>query len=289
MVTIIENRFTATFDSKFNKALKVLDNLDKGVITVDIQVDDGKLKKTKDMMTQIIELEKKKYIAEQKGYKNTSKLLDKYLSQVRTGKELNEAQIANYDLVMTKEKMTLNAKIKSEEEKRKVTRETGNEQVRIADQIQKLELKVMSAGLSKKHKMEVQALKKRKNVTISEVKNMQKKIDTILAKKAGRRSGFAESFTDFMVFREVAQTMTRMMGDSARLEDAIFQMGIVGGKTVGEIRGLRGEMHKLGSEIPRMTEEIVTQITAIERTGRTYREAMNIMRGATKLSISSGK
>lgn len=287
--TIIENKFIATTDRKMDEILKTLQALEKGTIKINLAVDDGKLKKIKNIETQLIELEKKKAIARHQGYSKTVKLLDRYITQVKEGKRLTQAQIAMYDLEMSKEKMSLETKLKADKERIRSSQNVVNQQTQLRSQVESMENKIIANNLNKRLKMSVTHLKKKSNLTINEVKKLQKDIDRVMAKKSGSDSKFMTGFTDFMVFRQVSQVFQGMISDASQLEEAIFQMGIVGGKTVGEIRGLRSEMANLGSEIPTATEEIVKQITAIERTGRSFAEAMSIMRMGTKLSVSSGE
>jgi len=246
-----------------------------------ISIEDSHLKKKEEHSAKIIKLETKIINLEEKGYIKSTSMAKELVENYKAGLSVRKDSLALLDQQIKKESL-----IRAPKEK---IADPVREEVQARKELERLKLLLHSNGLAKRYKKTMSVLDKEHKLELKKVKALSKEIGKVVAQSRGEKALFAEEFTSFMVFREITQFLKAEMGTIIAFEDNLYQMGIVGGKTTEEIRGLRDEMHDLGSVIPRTTNEIVSQITSIERTGRSYKEALGIMTGASKLAIASGE
>lgn len=132
-------------------------------------------------------------------------------------------------------------------------------------------------------------LQNNKNLREQDLKEFEKYMKRASAINQVNRSNFTSDISQLMVVRQMKANFERTVLTMEKFEDAVYQAGIIGGKTGVEIRQLRNEMTQLGMEIPRATQEIVEQIGSVARTGRTFEEAVKIVTNASNLAIVSGE
>ena len=132
-------------------------------------------------------------------------------------------------------------------------------------------------------------LQNNKNSREQDLKEFEKYMKRASAINQVNRSNFTSDISQLMVVRQMKANFERTVLTMEKFEDAVYQAGIIGGKTGVEIRQLRNEMTQLGMEIPRATQEIVEQIGSVARTGRTFEEAVKIVTNASNLAIVSGE
>lgn len=79
------------------------------------------------------------------------------------------------------------------------------------------------------------------------------------------------------------------IADFQVLDKAIYNLGIVAGKSVPEIEQLRTELMNMSSEVPQSAKEIAEALNLLERTGMTHGEALKVLSAGIKLATASGK
>jgi hypothetical protein len=132
-------------------------------------------------------------------------------------------------------------------------------------------------------------LQNNKNLREQDLKEFEKYMKRASAINQVNRSNFTSDISQLMVVKQMKANFERTVLTMEKFEDAVYQAGIIGGKTGVEIRQLRNEMTQLGMEIPRATQEIVEQIGSVARTGRTFEDAVKIVTNASNLAIVSGE
>ena len=73
------------------------------------------------------------------------------------------------------------------------------------------------------------------------------------------------------------------------IESNISNLAIASNKGTNEIRGLMNEFLSLTASIPKSAEELVRVTDALVRTGRSYKEALEITKETAKLAVATGE
>ena len=324
MAVLVETKVTGSVTPELEKLLKRIEKLENKKIKIQFEekgTTNKGITKEKEKQNKLIleELDMLKKIVsfQRQNYKESENVANGYLKIIQSGKMISQEDKKRLALTTEEEKAvrrvekakldmhnsqkkandltakahsdTLKMNQKLNNEKTKQVEKAKQEEVRLEKQYERLKLAVIASGMEKQYRSRVKAIQKGGKIQKKEMIKVQDDLAKAMATKRGASANFTDTFSNFMVFRELGRNVTQGLAQISDFEDRLYQMGIVAGKTVLEIRGMRNEMYDLGSTIPRATNEIVSQITEIERTGRTYKEAVGIIHGASKLAVSSGK
>lgn len=156
----------------------------------------------------------------------------------------------------------------------------------------KTELELIKNNRYHEYKASIESIKNSKLEVKEKIKQFEKLKETMqmdFAKQQGKKSKFTEDLSQMMGLRQLSTLLKRNVGELERFEDSVMQMGIISGRSSEEIGAMRGEMYQLGLDIPRATQALVKNIAAVERTGRTYEEAMEIVKKSASLAVVSGE
>jgi len=74
-----------------------------------------------------------------------------------------------------------------------------------------------------------------------------------------------------------------------KVESNIANLNIASNKGLGDMRSTLKEFLGMSSEIPKNVNELITTADALVRTGRTYKEALEITKETAKLSVATGE
>lgn len=74
-----------------------------------------------------------------------------------------------------------------------------------------------------------------------------------------------------------------------KVESNIANLNIASNKSLGDMRSTLKEFLGMSSEIPKNVNELITTADALVRTGRTYKEALEITKETAKLSVATGE
>ena len=324
MAVLVETKVTGSVTPELEKILKRIEKLENKKIKIQFEEKGargknptGEEKKQNKLLLERLEMLKSMVSFQKQNLKGSEKLAESYVKIVENGRLITQEERKELKLLTEKEKLfrrwekaeldmynsqkkandltakahsdTLKMNQKLNNEKTKQVEKAKQEEVRLEKQYERLKLSVIASGMEKQYRSRVKAIQKGGKIQKKEMIKVQDDLAKAMATKRGASANFTDTFSNFMVFRQLGRNITQGLVQISDFEDRLYQMGIVAGKTVLEIRGMRNEMYDLGSTIPRATNEIVSQITEIERTGRTYKEAVGIIHGASKLAVSSGK
>ncbi|MGL4948139.1 MAG: phage tail tape measure protein [Mycoplasma sp.] len=85
----------------------------------------------------------------------------------------------------------------------------------------------------------------------------------------------------------VGGVFSDILGPAGELEDAIYALGVVSGKGVGQIRQLRGQFIEMSYDSRYSAKELINATESVVRTGRNIEDAMLIMKSANELATAS--
>ena len=230
------------------------------------------------------------------GFSKSKELEDMKKFYEQQDKENKKAQ----DLELQRFNQNLKAKQDALKRKQKEEYDAIARQQSLKDRLFSLETDMIRNNLSRERYLKENEVKKsfqdklrelqnNKNLREQDLKEFEKYMKRASAINQVNRSNFTSDISQLMVVRQMKTNFERTILTMEKFEDAVYQAGIIGGKTGVEIRQLRNEMSQLGMEIPRTTQEIVQQIGSVARTGRTFEEAVKIVKNASNLAIVSGE
>ena len=178
-----------------------------------------------------------------------------------------------------------------EEQKRRArtSEAEAKKQVGRRESLEKIKLNIIKNNLKKMYMAEHDLLKQKDSLNAQEVKDFKKKVDETMAIQQGARAEFTQDISQLMALRQFGNYIKGQTSEFEKFEDALYQTGIVAGRSSVEINSMRQEVLDLGLNIPRTTQEILENITAVQRTGRSYEEAGQIISKSAKLAVSSGE
>jgi hypothetical protein len=178
-----------------------------------------------------------------------------------------------------------------EDKKREVNEKKNLEQQEKSNrsQLEQIKLNLIKTRLMETNQLEYKRLRDQKTINKTELDDFKKKVNLQMAEQQAQRAKFTEDLSNLMVMRQFGNYMKRQTAEFEKFEDSLFQTGVVAGRSAIEIRAMRSEILEMGLDIPRTTQEILENITAVQRTGRSYEEAAQIINKSAKLAVSSGE
>ncbi len=251
----------------------------------------------KQAQEEVTKAKTQQFISDQYGGFSKSKELEAmkkfYEQQDKENKKAQELELQRFN-------QNLKAKQEALRQKQKEEYDAIKRQQSLKDRLFSIETDMIRNNLSRERYLkegEVQKsfqdklkeLQNNKNLREQDLKEFEKYMKRASAINQVNRSNFTSDISQLMVVRQMKANFERTVLTMEKFEDAVYQAGIIGGKTGVEIRQLRNEMTQLGMEIPRVTQEIVEQIGSVARTGRTFEEAVKIVTNASNLAIVSGE
>lgn len=311
---VLEN---AINNSKIEKDKKVellneIQNLNKNIFDTDYKTQYGNIQKLyqeekkkaeeiakiqKNARNEVLKVTTQQQISDQYGGFNKSKELEAmkkfYEQQDKENKKAQELELRRFN-------QNLKAKQEVLIQKQKEEYDAIRRQQSLKDRLYSIETDMIRNNLSRERYLkegEVQKsfqdklkeLQNNKNLREQDLKEFEKYMKRASAINQVNLSNFTSDISQLMVVRQMKANFESTVLTMEKFEDAVYQAGIIGGKTGVEIRQLRNEMTQLGREIPRATQEIVGQIGSVARTGRTFEEAVKIVTNASNLAIVSGE
>ena len=164
-----------------------------------------------------------------------------------------------------------------------------NQEVNNTKLLKQIELDIIKSNLQKEFGEKLKNFQKSKTLNTKDLQEFKDIVNKRKAVLQGEKADFTNQISQLMMFRQIGNYLKAQTKEFESFEDSLFQTGIVAGRSASEIRGMRSEIIDLGTTIPRLTQDILENITSIQRTGRTYEEAMQLITQATKLAVSSGE
>lgn len=212
-----------------------------------------------------------------------------YEEESRLAKEQQNLINKKHNEALAMDKARTSEKIAMEKAHSNAIIENKKREVSKTKQLEKIKLSLIKTNLDKQYGEELELLEKKKNISQKEINDFKKKVDTKIATQQGARANFTEDISNLMFYRQVGNYVVRTAQQFEKFEDSLYQTGIVAGRSAMEIREMRNEVLELGLDIPRATQDILDNITAIQRTGRSYEEASQIIKKSAKLAVASGE
>ena len=244
-----------------------------------------------------------------KGLDKTHTKATNLLKQLNSGIPLTKNQLKYLGLIEKKELLiqnTLKERVSISNKLSKIKETTANKvekqrksEVELIKQ-QKYDLDKRSVGkegeVYDKLKVKIRSyqdqLKKGKALSNDQVRSM--KLMEVQSNKLAKATTSATSLIGTMYaamqqYSLIARQFDKMVDTIVSLDEPIFNLGVVAGKTPEQIEMLKLELLETASAIPKTAQEIANSMDLIMRTGATYEEAVKIVDAGSKLAIASGE
>ena len=101
--------------------------------------------------------------------------------------------------------------------------------------------------------------------------------------------GLAKSYLLVASARRFMRSVGKEITFLAQLDQSIYNLGVVAGKTTDEIEVMKSEFLKLGSELPQSAIELSNSTDILARSGLTYSSAIETMKAGATLATASGE
>lgn len=133
-----------------------------------------------------------------------------------------------------------------------------------------------------KIKKSTEETNKKLNEKPQKVKENVDEVISAFAKLQIGLSAVSLTYQSFLSLFDKVSTYTKV-------ESNIANLNIASNKSLGDMRATLKEFLGLSSEIPKNVNELITTADALVRTGRSYKEALEITRETAKLSVATGE
>ena len=249
----------------------------------------------KNIQVQLLEVEKQLYFSKKKNLNETTILLNKYQSKLVSGFELNKLELKMLDKTKAIETDTYQQKekfvkkISSEKEKANI-KDYNNQ-----SKLMRLEVKLSKNGLTDQYGEQLKHYKNLKNIRKEDIRDFEHMIDTQISKttESKAKGGFGDNLlmsgAQLLTFTKMLQVIKNITAEMRELDRVVFNMGVVAGRSVPEIREMRSEVLALSSDVSISATEIAKASDTVQRTGKSYEESMLLVKAGMKAAIASGE